>query len=1515
MKLIKTYLSILAWCISSLTLSAQNEWDDVSITQINREQAHTLSIPFGTDKDALEGKALEESPWFLSLNGVWKFKWAPDPARKPADFQNSSFDVSAWDNIDVPSVWQVYGVHNGKNWDKPLYVNFRYPFTYTDTYSVMADRPSDWTYNNNMKNPVGSYRRNFTLPDNWAGRDVYIRFNGAGPGYYLWINGKLVGYSEDSYLPSEFKITDHLHAGENTIAVQVYRFTSGSFLECQDFWRLTGISRDVFVWSAPKTQIRDYFFKTDLDAEYRNAQVSIDVKLTGEALTDAKLQATIYRNGVSVAGQVVENAIMGNNTLTFTVANPDKWSAETPNLYDLKLELKKGDTTVDIRGVKVGFREVGIGPRGELLVNGQRMVFHGVNRHDHSEMGGRTITRQEMENDVKLMKRLNINAVRTSHYPNNPYFYELCDKYGLYVLAEANVECHGNTGLSSVEAFRKPMVERNENHVLWMRNHVAIIMWSYGNESGNGNNFQYVENAIKALDRTRLTHYEGNSQWADVSSTMYANVNSIKNIGESRLNEARPRPHIQCENSHAMGNAMGNVREFFNLYEKYPALTGEFIWDWKDQGLKMPVPNSATGETYWAYGGDFGDNPNDDSFCTNGVIFADFTISAKSYNTKKIYQPVDFRQKSNRQYVLKSKLAFANTADYDFAYSVLEDGKVIATIPLNGIELAAGDSSEITINPLPDNAKADAEYFIRFSVKQKNTTWWAEAGYEVAGEQFQLKKAIKQPYRFVSSENFNVQETSDKLVVSGPNFSAEFSKSKGTLSRYTLNGKELINRPLMLNVFRLPTENDKVQISNWDAMGIRLMSLKPGSWKVEKNDSLVTLSVTNEYTAVAPNHFTVRFAFSVSSDGVVFINSVIDPLNKHAILPRIGFRLEMLPEFENLTWFGRGPWESYSDRKEAAFEGLYNATVSDQWESYVLPQETSNKEEVRWMALSNAVGTGLLYVAADKMSASATHFRPEDLYTSRSKRAKHTYQAAFCDNTVVSLDAQMRGLGNATCGPDVLDQYELKAKTIPFSFMIIPFAEAANEHLLAEKARFSMPMSAPVMIERDKQGMVSIITSTPNAKIKYSINNSEYQDYTSPFEFRQKGVVKAYAQQSGMIEGMVVETSFNLFMDKSEWKVISYSSQESAAESAANAIDNDDNTIWHTSWSASSPTPPHEIVIDLGKTYKIEAFTYKARNDNENGRIKDYEISSSHDAAIWGSPVVRGQFSNTSATQTIVLHTHPEARFVKLVARSEVNGKAWASAAEIGIEASLIVPDQLVDCVEPVSTGKYHIKHVQSGLYLQYKKDLSSNYEGDFCLNALDAANNDFKFQFMPVAGFAGVYRIRGVAQRKYINRYSEQDVWKIVAGNGTGHEGRIRIEWQNSDNVLLRGEWQMSKYINLDHTTAGSYIYADKLTGAAWKIEDENATSLNKVKNAGLMIYPNPVVKGTLYIDNITTDSVLRLYNTSGKMLLASALHAGSVNTVDLSSLLNGIYFASVEADKQIFSQKILLDRQKTRN
>lgn len=1469
-------------------------WNDVSITNINREKAHTIAIPFATEQE-LQEKRIENSNYYQSLNGTWKFYWTKDPDAKPNDFYKTDFNASAWDEIEVPSVWQIYGMRNNKSWDPPLYVNTMYPFTYNSTtYKVQENPRADFTYNSNMRNPIGSYRKEFTIPAEWSNRDVYIRLNGAGPGYYIWINGQQVGYAEDSYLPSEFKITDFLTAGTNIVAIQIYRFTSGSFLECQDFWRLSGISRDVFLWSAPKTQIRDYFFQVDLDKQYKDAEVTIDVELSGSLLASSKLTAKIMDGASVVAEKNLDSPTIGLNKIKFNVTDPKKWSAEMPNLYDLVLTLENSENTIDIRGGKVGFRKISIGSKGELLINGQRMVFHGVNRHDHSEINGRTISKEEMEMDVKTMKRLNINAVRTSHYPNNPYFYELCDKYGLYVLAEANVECHGNTGLSSVELFRKPMVERNHNHVKWLRNHACIFMWSYGNESGNGNNFESVENAIKALDKTRLTHYEGNSQWADVSSTMYGHYDHIKKIGEDRLKETKPRPHIQCENSHAMGNAMGNVREMFDLYETYPSLTGEFIWDWKDQSIKMEVPGKPS-ETYWAYGGDFGDRPNDGTFCTNGLIFSDFTLSAKSYNTKKIYQPIDFSMKEdNKTFILKSKLAFKNTDDLNILYSVLEDGKVIATGQINET-LSAGESKEIQINALPENPQAEAEYFIRFNVYQKETTWWANTGYEVASEQIKLKNAIKPIYQIPSNANLDITEGTDNITVTGDNFTVVFSKTKGTLINYTLNEAQLINEPLELNVFRLPTENDKTQTESWDKAGIKNLSVIAGTWDIEKIGGIAKLTIVNKYVATSNvNTFTTQLTFNISSDGTIFVNSIIDPSIKKIILPKVGFRLGMPAEFEQLNWFGRGPWESYPDRKEACFESVYNSTVTEQWERYVLPQETGNKEDVRWIALRNNDGKGLLFIAPELMSASATHYKPEDIYTNRNNRKKHSYEVKFNDNTIVSLNTQMRGLGNASCGPDVMEKYELRSDYTLFNFIITPLSTQLTNNQLSEKARIESPFSTPVKIERDKKGKVHMNTSTQNSQIYYSVNGEESQLYNGAFDFFDAGHIEAYSTAQGYLNSIYTHIDLNLFIDKSTWRIVSFSSQ-AGGEEAYKAIDDDESTIWHTQWGSNEPTHPHEIIVDMINTYQVESFIYLPRKDGDNGRIKNYEIYFSNDPTEWGRAAASGQFTNTMNQQVVNISSKPEARFFKLVAKSEVNGRAWASAAELSIEASKKKDIKNKDCEEIESGINYYIKHFYTGNYLQYK---THNTEGDFCINTLDSNNENFIFSFIQVSGLEDTYNIK--IKNKYINA---NDGWRLRLGPKTNIDSRIRLKKQIDCIYTMQGAWMADRFFNFDATVQGSYVYADKSTGAFWEIEKvSDSNDIPIIRENDILVYPT-LSNGIINVLS-QRESSIRIFDISGRTL---ATYKSLGNIVIELNYPDGLYFVSVNTDREII-HKIFL-------
>ena len=1254
-----------------------SEWDNPLTTSVNRETAHTLAIPMASDADVASND-MTKSPWYQSLDGVWKFHWVGTPANAKADWCAKDFDDASWTNIDVPSSWQVWGLNHGKAWDKPLYCNTSYPFSYNQsTYSVMADRPSWFTYTGSKKNPVGTYRRHFTVPANWKGRDVYVRFNSVGHGYYLWVNGKRVGYSEDSYLPSEFKITDYLVDGDNTLALQVYRFTSGSFLECQDYWRLTGIHRSCFLWSAPKSQIRDYFFTTDLDVNYINAKANVKVTITGtDAINGGTVEARIMRDGQTVANSKATVTLpsegQGEASLNMSVTAPDKWTAETPNLYDLVLTLKdaKGNI-VDRRGGKVGFREVSIrGTDGALLINGQRMVFHGVNRHDFSPTNGRAITPEEIEQDILCMKRLNINAIRTSHYPNDPVFYDLCDKYGMYVLAEANVECHGNWNLSHVSQFKNAMVERSQNHVRWMRNHVCIFMWSFGNESGNGNNFQAVQTAIKALDKTRLTHYEGASQYADVTSSMYWDYNGIKGKGEQQ----HDRPHIQCENSHSMGNSMGNVREMFDLYEKYPCLTGEFIWDFKDQGL---LTKSSSGKQYWAYGGDFGDNPNDGNFCINGLVHPDWSYTAKTYNTKKIYQPLEWAAVSGKTNVfrMKNKLAFLSSNTYDVSYSIMdEEGNVLGKGTISD-DVAAGKTTDITIDmSAVSSLAAEKEAFIYFVAKQREKTAWAEAGYVVAEEKLPVKTAVKpmKDLTFAAAKALTVEETDAAVNISGANFKATFSKSKGTLTGYTFDGVEMMSKELQLNAFRLPTDNDGSKKASWDGMGLPKLGAtsKGTSTTVKKGNNGKTITVSMESTyGSGSNTFDVLLDFIVCADGMLMVNSFIRPNNKGAILPKLGFRLEMPKDMEQLCWFGRGPWDNYRDRKEACLPAIYKSTVTDQYEEYILPQEHGTKQEVRWMSLTNDKGQGLLFAAPDQMASSAVHFRPEDNYTNKDTRKKHTYEFVTCPTAVVNLDAATRGLGNNSCGPDVMDKYELKAANTPFRFFIIPLKSGVKA---AEAARIDMPVCQAVSVERQTNGKLKMSTATKNATIWYSINGGEYQKYSSVITYNDACTITAYCTADNLMDSPLMSYNFPLYVDKSSWKVVSVDSYQGGNE-ARLAIDGNTSTFWHTAWGTNEPKHPHTIVIDMAIDYKVTAITYLSRQDgNANGMVKSYEVYLSTDGTTWGTAVVSGSFQNTTTQQVAKLKSATTARYMKFVAKSEVNNNAWTSAAEIGIETETV---------------------------------------------------------------------------------------------------------------------------------------------------------------------------------------------------------------------------------------------------
>ena len=1276
--MMKHLVLILAACLAaSGRLSAfddqKPEWADETVTGINKEKACTTGLPFDTEQQATTLQP-EDSPYYRTLNGTWRFHWVADPAERPATFYEPEYDVSEWDSIRVPVPWQIEAARRQKAWDKPLYCNTIYPFAPVGRVqwpNVIQPRPDNYTFAT-MPNPVGSYRRTFTVPDEWKGRDVYLRFNGVEAGFYVWVNGHEVGYSEDSYLPAEFKLTPYLKEGTNTLAVEVYRFTDGSYLECQDFWRFSGIFRDVFLWSAPKTQIRDFFFRTDLDSQYRDADVTLDVDVEGRKLSRAKLAVKLSDEDGTVLYHQQFDATVGPNRLTFGVPNPQKWTAETPHLYNLTLTLLHKGRTIDLRSCKVGFREIELAADGRFLVNGKPIRFKGVNRHDHSQLNGRTVSKEEMEKDVQLMKQLNLNAVRTSHYPNNPYFYDLCDRYGLYVLAEANVECHGLMSLSEQPTWQKAFVERNENMVLRYRNHPAIVIWSLGNESGRGLNHQAAERAIKALDTTRPSHYEGNSDYCDLTSTMYSSVQWTENVGKERLQQSRRgeavRPHVLCEYAHAMGNAMGNFREYWETFERYPALIGGFVWDWVDQSILMPTPDGKG--FYKAVGGDFGDIPNDNNFCTNGIIFADRTYSAKALEVKKILQPVGVTQEEGLRFRIGNKRFHTGIDDLYGEYTVSEDGRVVRAGRLADLHLAPQESIVVSLpDSLLDFPHTDgAEYFIQFSFRQKYDTFWAKAGYEVAAEQIRLS-ATPKPFFRTGEGRLTVEETPDAYVVKGADFTATFGKEQGTLTQYVLDGGvQLIDKGPQLNVFRAPTDNDKPVAADWQRLGLRDLALQAGQWSVAQTDSTVTLQVENRYDGLNGCSFRNTVAYTVGPDGSILVNSIILPSASGEILPRVGYKMYLPEGFERMRWLGCGPYESYPDRKDATPVGLYDQTVSEQWVDYVRPQIMGNHEDVRWIAITDANGRGFAYVAADRLSAAALHADERDMvHPDDLRRLKHAYEVPRLKETVLCLDARHRPLGNASCGPGPLEKYELRSQPLSFGFLMMPLKRSYSTEELSRKARVQLPVCAPVLIDRDSKGYLTLSTATPDADIYYRIGNgqTDYQRYSGPVECRKGGKVTAYATADHRTKSFETTLQLPVYVNREAWKVVSASSEE-RGEEARNVIDGDPNTIWHSRWSGENvPRHPHEIVVDMASTLTVSQFLYQPRN-SENGRIKDYELYFSQDGKHWGEKI-SGRFADSGSVQTVDLPAPVAARYFKLVALSEQRGREWASAAELSV--------------------------------------------------------------------------------------------------------------------------------------------------------------------------------------------------------------------------------------------------------
>ena len=1060
------------------------DWENPQVTGINKLPGHAPLIPY-PDHAAALSLDRTRSPWFQPLNGEWQFRLVDRPAAAPVDFFATHFDDSDWDTLPVPANWVLHG------YDKPIYTNVKMPFPPHPPFV-----PED--------NPTGLYRCQFTVPDNWADRQTIISFEGVESAFYLWLNGRSVGYSQGSRLPAEFNLTPHLQPGPNTLAVMVIRWSDGSYLEDQDHWWLAGIHRDVFLYSLPAAHIFDVSVRTELDQNYRDAILRVQ---TGLNLTSRQPQSpaeyqqefrfprpTGYNVSLqlySAEGQallaepptrpvLVSDWALTDVVFSVPVANPRKWTAETPNLYTLTLTLTDAaGQTIEIKSQRIGFRQVEIKGR-ELLVNGQPVLLKGVNRHDHHDTGGKVVPVETMLTDIKLMKQFNFNAVRAAHYPNDSAFYDLCDEYGLYVVDEANVEGHAlYNHLPNDPAWTTAFLERGQRMVQRDKNHPSIIMWSLGNESGYGPNHDAMAGWIRGYDPTRPIVYEGaTSQFTqmvkregqvlhrrppaaeeenlrragwqlgalatDVFATMYP---SVEHIVAYAQDPANTRPLLMIEYAHSMGNGTGNLKEYWDAVETHHGLQGGFIWDWVDQGL---LKTDETGQQYWAYGGDFGDTINDMDFCINGLIWPDRTPHPAMFEHKKVAQPVSVNavNLAAGQFEITNKNYFVDLSCLRAAWELTADGQIIRQGELPPLDIGPQQSQTVTIpfdrpRPVPG-----AEYFLTLRFTLADDAPWAAAGHEIAWEQFAVPVDVPAP-AVINPEQappLTLAETAETVTLTGPDFSLAFNKTTGLLESFVYRQTNLLTRGPALNLWRAPTDNDGFKFNptqehkllyQWLAAGLNQLA------PVEVTVSATQLSAQVGRVAVRtvfraagkPATVTHQAEYTVSGRGDVVIRSVINTQLAANSLPRVGLTMRLPAGFEQFTWFGRGPHENYSDRNHGAAIGLYHSTVDEQYVPYIMPQENGNKTGVRWLTLTNETGIGLLAAAETPIEASVSHYTAADLY-----RCYHTHELTRRDEVILNLDARQCGLGGASCGPGTLEKYLVPPGEYQFTVRLRPFS-------------------------------------------------------------------------------------------------------------------------------------------------------------------------------------------------------------------------------------------------------------------------------------------------------------------------------------------------------------------------------------------------------------------------------------------------------------------------------------------
>lgn len=1242
-----------------------DEWQSPENLSLNKEYPRAYFFSFNNEKQATQVLP-EYAPYWQSLNGQWQFHWCKTPEQRPKDFYKTDYDTSKWDAIPVPSNWNVYGIQkNGSlKYGLPIYVNQPVIFYHerkVDDWrkGVMRTPPTDWT-TYDYRNEVGSYVREFEIPANWSGREIFIDFDGVDSFFYLWINGKYVGFSKNSRNVASFDITPYLQKGKNKVAVEVYRNSDGSFLESQDMFRLPGIFRTVALRATPKVQIFNLNILTDTNDE-NLWQLNINTEVRNLSAKTAKhyqlryvmYEVTLYEDDVIPTAVQTQTSLsvltpktLGKTTTTIAVKNPKLWSAEAPHRYVLVAQLldKKGKVIETVSSY-FGFRKVEIKDKVYYL-NGQPIKLKGVNRHETHPAQGHTLTHEQMQEDLFLMKRNNINHVRNSHYPPDPYWFYLCDKYGIYLENEANIESHeyhyGKESLSHPKEWENAHVARVTEMVEATYNAPSVVIWSLGNEAGPGDNFKAAYNHLKTIDKSRPVQYERNNSIVDMGSNQYPSVAWVEKAATGKLDIKYPF-HIS-EYAHSMGNAMGNLADYWKAIDSSNYICGGAIWDWVDQSIYNYTKN---GIRYEGYGGDFGDYPNDGQFVMNGLIFADRKPKPQLAEVKKVYQEVAVSKYDPflKEDIMSPLIFEIFNKNY---FRTLSHLKGVWKLYKNGFEIKKGNFSIDTIPPQKSDRvnigylpKEDADYYINFEFELAEDMPWAKKGFIQAAEQLHWpeKKVEKSPIASVAKGE-KLTLSKDQKTLAGKDFSVQFDFEKGTIAKLQYGEQPIVeNSDFQLNAFRAFLNNDVWAYQQWFAKGLHNLQHKALSHKVTKNANgsysfafTVQSQAPNgaqlvgkpsaadhhieEFTNKPFNNDDFRFVtnqvFTVYPDGSIELQAAIASNVPTAILPQIGYQLKLPKKIRYATYYGRGPQDNYSDRKTGAFVGIYNDEVTsplpEGGSSFPKPQDMGHHQDTRWVALKNdGSKTGVLLVANPTMDFSALAHSPQQLTL-----AGHPYQLPESDATYLQLSAATTGVGGNSCGPTPLIRDRVTASPTYFSFIIRPIkvriSGTDENEKIADQAQVSPSTPAPAFVT-------------------------------------------------------------NLEKDKSvPMKVIFASSEEVGLGEATHLLDNDPSTIWHSAYSVTVAKYPHWVDFELLKETLIIGISYLPRSDEyKTGDVKDFSVSVSNDGQHW-EEIYKGTFPLKDGRSQKAIFAKPvKTRYLRFTALSEQYGQDYVSGAELQI--------------------------------------------------------------------------------------------------------------------------------------------------------------------------------------------------------------------------------------------------------